>query len=139
MFFQNRNSSIPDPKKVEIPNPIIEVETVEEMEQYLDFEVPVLDKEVKSYSVYVEDEYPTMGQIDYADGSELRIKYGTGDISGVYGSTVEQTKKINDVDVDFYKNDQTQYAVWDQNSFTFSYIYNKNADADIESLIWQFK
>lgn len=67
------------------PNPIITVTSVAEMETYLDFHVPVLDKEVKSYSVIVADNYPTTGQVSYEDGSKFRIQYGSGDISGIYG------------------------------------------------------
>lgn len=139
MFLQNGNSTIPNPEKVEIPNPIIEVTTVEEMEQYLDFAVPVLDKEIKSYSVLIEDKYPTMGQIIYADGSEFRIKYGSGDISGIFGSTLEESKEINGIKVEYYKYAETTYAVWENNGFTFSYVYANNGDADVEFLIQQYK
>lgn len=78
VFLQNGGSAIPNPEPVQIPNPIIEVTTVDEMEQYLDFDVPVLDKEIESCLVLVEDSYPTMGQIDYADGSTFRMQYGNG-------------------------------------------------------------
>lgn len=139
MFLQNGNSTIPNPEKVEIPNPIIEVTTVEEMEHYLDFDVPVLDKEIKSYSVLIEDDYPTMGQIIYADGSEFRIKYGSGDISGISGSTLEKSKEINGIKVEYYKYAETTYAIWEKNGFTFSYVYTNNGDTDVEFLIQQYK
>ena len=58
--LQRGSSTIPDPEKVQVPNPIIEAATLEEMERYLDFDVPVLDKEIKLYSVYIEDDYPAM-------------------------------------------------------------------------------
>ena len=79
LFTRNRGNVAPDPNPVQIPNPIISVASVEEMEEYLDFEVPVLDKEAASYAVFIEDGYPTKGQIEYADGSEFRIQYGSGD------------------------------------------------------------
>ena len=62
-------SIIPSPESVQTPNPIIIAASAEEMERYLDFHVPVLDKEVGSYSVFIEDSYPTMGQENYTDGS----------------------------------------------------------------------
>ena len=67
LFTRNRGNAAPDPDPVQIPNPIISVASVEEMEEYLDFEVPVLDKEAASYAVFIEDGYPTMGQIEYAE------------------------------------------------------------------------
>ena len=53
-------SIIPSPESVQTPNPIIIAASAEEMERYLDFHVPVLDKEVESYSVFVGDSYPTI-------------------------------------------------------------------------------
>ena len=144
MFTQNSGNNVPNPEMVQIPNPFITVTSVEEMEEYLDFKVPVLDKEVETYSVLVEDSYPTMGQIDYADGSEFRIKYGSGDISGIYGGTLEESKDIEGVKVDYYRytDDTTPeltYALWEQNGFTFSYLYTNDSIADVETIIQEFK
>lgn len=144
MFTLNRGSEAPNPELVQIPNPIITVISVEEMEGYLDFKVPVLDKEVETYSVLVEDNYPAMGQIDYADGSEFRIKYGSGDISGIYGGTLEQSKDIEGVKVDYYRytDDTTPeltYVIWEQNGFAFSYIYTNDSVTDVETIIQKFK
>ncbi len=144
MFTRNSGNNVPNPEMVQIPNPFITVTSVEEMEEYLDFKVPVLDKEVETYSVLVEDSYPTMGQIDYADGSEFRIKYGSGDISGIYGGTLEESKDTEGVKVDYYRyTDNTTpeitYAIWEQNGFAFSYLYTNNSIADIEIIIQEFK
>lgn len=139
MFLQNGNRTIPNPERVQIPNPIIEVTTVKEMEQYLDFDVPVLDKEIKSYSVFIEGDYPAMGEIVYADGSEFRIKYGSGDISGIFGGTLEKSKEINGIQVEYYKYAEITYAIWEQSGFTFSYVYPNGGDADIEFLIQQYQ
>ena len=43
LFTRNHGNAAPDPNPVQIPNPIISVASVEEMEEYLDFEVPVLE------------------------------------------------------------------------------------------------
>ncbi len=144
MFAQNTGDNIPNPEIVQIPNPFITVTSVKEMEEYLDFNVPVLDKEVETYSVLVEDSYPTMGQINYTDGSEFRIKYGSGDISGIYGGTLEESKDIEGVKVDYYRYTgdtapELTYAVWEQSGFTFSYIYNNDSIADVETIIQEFK
>lgn len=138
MFTQNSGNIVPNPDIVQISNPIITVSSVEEMEDYLDFDVPVLDKEVESYSVFVENSYPTMGQINYADGSEFRMQYGSGDISGIYGGTLEGSEDIEGVKVEYYKYTDTTYAIWEQNGFTFSYVYTNSGSADVESIIRQF-
>lgn len=145
VMFTHNNSNIPNPELVQIPNPIITVTTVEEMEKYLDFTVPVLEKEVESYSVIVMDSYPSIGQVDYADGSEFRIQYGNGDISGIYGGTLEESSEIDGVNVEYYKytdsstNSDITYAIWEQNHFTFSYIYTGGNKADVETFIQQCK
>ena len=139
VFTANSGNVTPDPDLVQIPNPIITVTSVEEMENYLDFDVPVLDKEVESYSVLIEDSYPTMGQIDYADGSEFRIQYGSGDISGIHGGTLEKSENIDGVKVEHYKYENTTYAIWEQNGFTFSYVYTNSENIDVASIIQQFE
>ena len=131
------SSPIPDPAPVQVINPMMTVATVEEMEQYLDFDVPVLDKEVESYVVIVVDGYPTVGQIDYADGSEFRIQYGSGDISGFYGSTSDEVKNIDGIKVEFYKNEDITYAIWEENGYTLSYSFADGAE--IETIIQQLK
>ena len=117
----------------------ITVSSVEEMENYLDFDIPVLDKEVESYSVLVEDRYPTMGQINYTDGSEFRMQYGSGDISGIYGGTLEESRDVEGVKVEYYQYADTAYAVWEENGFAFSYVYAKDGSADVEHIIQQFR
>lgn len=139
IFMQNGGNIAPNPDLVQIPNPIITVASIEEMENYLDFDVPVLDKEVESYSVFVENSYPIMGQINYADGSEFRMQYGSGDISGIHGGTLEESKNIEGVKVEYYKYADTAYAIWEQNGFTFSYVYTNSGSTDVESIIQQFE
>lgn len=137
VFTPGSETAAPDPDPVQVPNPVITVASVEEMETYLDFDVPVLDKEVASYSVLMEDSSPTMGQIDYADGSEFRMQYGSGDISGIHGGTLEKSEQIDGVNVEYYKYEHTAYAVWEQSGFTFSYVYANDGSADVESIIQQ--
>lgn len=147
VFTQNKSNSdsnnVPQPEIVQVPNPIITVASVEEMEKYLDFTVPIIEKDVEAYSVIVMDDYPSIGQVNYADGSEFRIQYGSGDISGIYGASLEESKEIDGVKVQYYKytdnySDMT-YAIWEQNNFTFSYIYTDNSKADVETFIQQYK
>ena len=113
LLIQGRGRAAPDPQQVQIPNPILTVASAAEMEAYLDFKVPVLEKEVEAYSVFISDGYPTMGQVDYADGSQFRIQYGSGDISGIYGGTLEESREIAGVSVAYYQYDSMSYAIWE--------------------------
>ena len=86
----------PNPDRVQIASPILGVESVEEMERTLDFPVPVLDKAVDAYIVLVIDGYPESARIQYADQTTFNMKYGSGDISGIYGGTLEKEEESND-------------------------------------------
>ena len=142
--FFSFGSSKPHPEMVQIPNPLLEVSSLDEMEQYLDFKVPVLNKEIASYIVLVEDNYPTMARITYADGSTFNKQYGSGDISGIYGGDYAKTENVKNVEVDFYTytaEDGTiaSYAVWENDGFAYS-LANENAtfeqlSADIQTLM----
>ncbi len=140
--FHNAGSRKPNPEMVQTANPLIEVGSAEEMKGYLDFTVPVLDKEVQGYIVIVTDDYPSVGQVDYADGSEYRIQYGSGDISGIYGGVVTDTRQVDQVEVTFHTFDNTEsemtYATWEQGGYTFSYIYTGDGETEIQQLIEKF-
>lgn len=125
----------PDPGLVQVPNPILEVATEEEMKEYLDFDVPVLDKEVESYLVLVEDGYPRMAQVLYADGSEFRMRYGSGDISGIYGGALEKSEETGGVAVHYFRYGDIRYALWEQEGFAFSYVYTGDGSAEVQELI----
>ncbi len=139
MLKQNRFHAVPSPDPVQVSNPILTVGSVDEMEEYLDFKVPVLDKEIESCSVLVEGGYPGMGQINYKDGSEFRIKYGSGDISGIYGGTLVETEVIEGTEIGYYRYEDTAYAIWECGGFTFSYAYTGDCSADVESIIQQIR
>ncbi len=140
--LNNSTNKKPAPEMVQVANPIIEVSSVEEMRKYLDFSVPVLTKDVETYSVIVADNYPTTGQIDYTDGSEYRIQYGSGDISGIYGGVLTDTRKIDNVKVSYYTFDDIEsevtYAIWEEDGYTFSYIYTGDGENEIRALIEKF-
>lgn len=135
MLAGRSGGSVPHPDPVQVTNPIVAMESRDEMETWLDFAVPLLDKEVAEYSVFVEDGYPVMGQVDYADGSEFRIRYGSGDISGIYGADREDSREVAGVTVDYYRSGDTAYAAWEQGGFTCSYVYSD--PAEVEELVRQ--
>ncbi len=142
LTLNNSTDKAPNPKTVQATNPIIEVNSAEEMKEYLDFSVPVLEKQVETYAVIVTDDYPATGQVDYSDGSEYRIQYGSGDISGIYGGVLTATKKVGDVEVSYYTFDGTEsevtYSIWEEDGYTFSYIYTADGESEITTLIEKF-
>ncbi len=138
-FARSRNPAVPDPDPVQVSNPFLSVDTPEEMERYLDFDIPVLNKEIRSCSILVRDTYPVMGQIDYADGSQFRIQYGSGDISGIYGGEQEKQGEIEGVEVRYYRYEDLSYALWEQDGFAFSYVYTGDGSGEVETLIREFE
>lgn len=125
----------PKPELVKVVNPLMTVSSVEEMEQYLDFSVPVLEKEAEAYIVLVIDGYPQNGRIRYADGNTFNMKYGSGDVSGIYGGTLEKTEEVDGVTVSFYTYDTTRYALWEQGGFTYSLTGGENLEEEVKSLL----
>lgn len=125
LFAFNRSTPAPHPEQVQIANPLMEVGSLSDMERYLDFNVPVLKKDVEAYIVFVSDCYPISGRIVYADGSIFNMEYGTGDISGIYGGKLEKTETIAHAVVRFFAYTDfngvlLSYATWEKNGFTYS-------------------
>lgn len=123
--FPYQRSNPPHPEQLQTPNPLMEVTSVSEMEHYLDFRVPVLDKDVEAYIVIVDDSYPTLGRIMYADGSIFNMEYGTGDISGIYSGELVKTETFGKVEVSFFtytgvEDVEISYATWEHGGFTYS-------------------
>lgn len=142
--FTYQRSNQPHPEQLQTPNPLMEVTSVSEMERYLDFRVPVLDKDVEAYIVIVDDSYPTLGRIMYADGSIFNMEYGTGDISGIYGGELVKTETFGKVEVSFFtytdvEDVEISYATWEHGGFTYS-LSEKNVSfeqlsRDVQALI----
>ena len=128
-------ANAPKPELVKVVNPLMTVASVEEMEQYLDFSVPVLEKEAEAYIVLVIDGYPQNGRIRYADGNTFNMKYGSGDVSGIYGGTLEKTEEVDGVAVSYYTYDATRYALWEQGGFTYSLTGGENLEEEVKSLL----
>lgn len=125
----------PNPELVQVVNPILEVESKEEMEKYLDFTIDTLNKPINSYVVLVIDGYPTSGRITYQDGSVYNKQWGTGDISGIYGGKLKSIEEIKGVKVSFYEYEDTFYAIWENNGFTNSLTGGEELKIEVETLI----
>lgn len=127
----------PHPEYVQVANPMMEVDSVEEMEKYLDFDVPVLNKEVETYIVFVDDNYPKSARIEYKDGSTFNMSYGSDDVSGIYGGKLEKTEKINKTDVSFYSYEDSKtvnYAIWEKDGFSYSLSNSSDLTSEIQNL-----
>lgn len=139
----NYNANLPtkpQPKLVQVANPLMEVNSVDEMEKYLDFKVPTLNKEVEVYIVIVdENNYPKTARIEYKDGSTFNMEYGSKDVSGILGGTLEKTEEINKADVKFYTytddgSNGVEYAIWEKDGFSYSLSNSASLQSEIESL-----
>ena len=125
----------PNPAPAQVVNPIVEVSSVEEMEEMLDFSIPLLDKDVERYVVLVYDGGPQMGRVYYADGSLFSIKYGQEDVSGIYGGTLDSSETVSGVQVDFYHYESSRYARWEKDGFSCSLTGDKSLSDDVAQLI----
>ena len=67
----------------------------------------------------------------------VSIQYGSGDISGIYGGTLEESREIAGVSVAYYQYDSMSYAIWEANGFACSYLYTNGGDAEVDLLIQQ--
>ena len=121
----------PDTGFVQMGNPLVEVASAEEMEAQLGYSVPVLDKAVEIYFVLAAQQ----ARIRYADGASFDMKQGTGDISGIYGGVEEKTETICGVSVTFLTYEETRYAIWEKDGFTYSLTGGENLADEVAVLI----
>ncbi len=134
-FLFKEQSVVPEPEFVQVVTPFIEVESVEEMEQYLDFNIPVLERGAETYLVWVTDGYPEMADIRYSDDMGFRMKYGSGDISGIHGGTLEKEDTVNGISVGYYTYETTRYALWEKDGFTYSLTGGENLEEGVAELM----
>ena len=131
----NDREDAPQPGLVQVVNPMVTVSGLEEMETMLDFSVPVLDKAVDKYIVLVMDSRPTMGRVYYADGAVFSIRYGTGDVSGIYGGTEQARESVNGVTVTYWAYENTRYALWETDGFTHSLTGGEELKNEVAALL----
>lgn len=123
------NNSLNKDSREKISNPLTEVKSIAEMKKYLGFDVPIIaNKKVKSYIVIGDDHsnYAYHGRIIYEDESEFEIEKGNKDISGIYGAEKEKEQLINNINVTILTTNETRYAIWTSNGYSYSYSSNIN-------------
>ena len=126
LFNNNTNDN-----NVLIPNPMIQVKDIKELGNYIGLDL--LKYEIKDIEEMYKFEDDNLIQIKYTDESTLRISKGVNDNSGIYGASLDSIEQINGIDVSIYKFDNTIYAVWNYNNYSFSYIFND--DENIKDIL----
>lgn len=139
MFSGKNEETVPNPQQLQVTNPLMVVESLEDMEQYLDYDVAVLDKEVDKYIVLVINSLPQVGRIMYADGSIYNVQYGGDDISGIYGGELAKEEEISGITVSYYSYGELNYAIWKTGNFAHSLTGGSNLESEVKELIKQIK
>ena len=128
---------------VEIPNPFIDCDSLEDAEKIAGFEIRVPDS-IDGYSnrfIQAIDQYliqvfyyaPSEISDDSRDQILLRKALGTDDISGDYNAySEEQSLSINNTDVTYKGNDGKLYVItWTDG--TYAYAIDSSAGLDLET------
>jgi hypothetical protein len=116
---------------VQIPNPIVSIDSLNELSNYLGLSTEKFDfKEIKNINKYQNEIF---GEIIYKDDSTLRISKGKSDNSGIYGSALVEETVINNVEVQIYSLEKIEYATWQKDGY--SYSYRKSNDENIKDII----
>ncbi len=127
------------PGNTQIENPIIEVNSSEEMERHLGYEVPVIeDKAVNTYTVIDDGQNAKHGRIVYSDNTEFDMEEGQTDVSGIYGGEKEKTENICGTDVDINRYEDIVYGVWSDETYSYAYSAPEDYDSleeDIKTII----
>lgn len=109
---------------VQITDPITEVSSLDEMKDYLGFDVPELKgKKADSYIVIGDDgdKYAYHARVNYTDGTSLEMeKKKDADVSGFYGGTKLETVTISGVSAEIYSLDDTFYANLSVGDYSYS-------------------
>lgn len=128
------NSGI-NKNNIQIPNPITSLNSLNELSKYLEIDVSNLDfKPVSNISKYNDE---VLGEITYNDNSRLRISKGSENNSGIYGGIIKEEIIIENIEVQVYTYDDLEYAVWNNNNYSYSYIKSENEEIKniIENII----
>ena len=125
------NKNYNDENNVLIPNPMVSIDSLDELEKYLGISSLKLDfKEIEEIIKYNND---VLGQITYKDDSVLRISKGNNDNSGIYGSTLKEEITINNTKVKIYYFEELEYAIWQKEGY--SYSYRKSSSENITEIV----
>lgn len=121
---------------VQIANPISEVDSIDELEEYIGKSLEKYQiKEIETMTKFNDEE---MVQILYKDGTSIRIsKDKNTDNSGIYNSNLESKQIINNIEVEIYSiidiENKSLYAVWQDEGYSYTY-YSNNTENTVDIL-----
>ena len=133
-FKTKTNNNVENHEELmQLVNPLMEVKSVEEMRQYLGYNVPVIpNKEVDKYIVIGEGKYADHARISYKDGSYFEMEKGTNkDVSGIFGGELKQKETINGHEVSIYTMEDIVYANWSDSKYSYSYSIGSGKIKDL--------
>lgn len=123
-----------EPAAAEVPNPMVEYDSVEKVNELVGFDMVLLPDELGYVPVklYIIDK--TLAQIDYSDRLEdaetadetekvnitLRMQKGGGDISGIYGVKNYESESFNGISVNMGKYEDILVAWFEEGGFAYS-------------------
>ena len=131
----SKNDSAPQSQPVQMGNPLMEMASLEEMEDKLGYSVPVLEKAVEAYIVVNMGDQPSIGRICYADGSVFNMQRGTGDVSGIYGGESVGEEDVNGIAVSYFTFEDESYALWESDGYTYSLTGGENLNEEVAFLL----
>jgi len=109
-----------------ITTPPLDAKSLQDLEKYLNMDLSKYEiKEIEEVILYEESD---MGEIIYKDGSSFRISKGNTDNSGMYDGTLMRELEYNNINVKIYELDNTKYAIWQSNNYSYSYIFSESED-----------
>lgn len=111
-----------------LSNPMIEVKNINELEKYIKMDLSKY--EIKDIKQMYRFENDSLIQITYLDDSTMRISEGQIDNSGINGATLKEEKEINNIKVSIYQFENTNYAIWKNGKYSFSYVASDNENID---------
>ena len=106
---------------IHIENPITEVKGLNEMKNYLGYDVPSLKKSVKKYYVIGDTDFAMHARIVYYDDTQFDMERGITDVIGIFGGVFEKEEEIEGIMVKYYSYEDTKYIIWSNNDFSYSY------------------
>lgn len=137
LFIMTNNK--PNDNEVQIPNPIVSVNSLNELSDYLGINTEHLNfKEIKEINKYNDD---ILGTIVYADDSVLRMSKGDKNNSGIYGGKIFEETTISGLEIKIYKYENIEYAIWMKDDYSYSYkkAENENIKEIIKEIIGDTK
>ena len=133
---ENKNKKKEPQKETNTINPLTEVNTKEELEKLVGFEVPVIEeKEIISYIAIGQENQKEHARVLYQDGSEFDMQKGKiknqEEVSGIYAAEEKETTKVNKTKVNIYEYEETTFGIWTDKQYSYCYAMQNTTSEDL--------